>query len=343
MAALTWYATNNLASVHQEMSETDPGTEAYASPVTGWVVSTGGTNHAAFDSQVEVAASAFVDAAPPDGSIDTTNGDCLRSATTYSGDFASANWNVHFACRANNNGGAQDGRMRCRLFRSANVDGSGATEITGAQQQGGLVTNLATSATQVSTATFNPGAFTVNAEYIFIQLAWERTGAGGMSTSDVNMRIGNGSGTGTRVISSNFTVASPTGSASAAMSSFGVAAAGLLEFIGSASAAMQSFAVSAAGLLEFIGSASAAIQSFAVSATGTVTAPSPVGSASAAVSQFAVSAAGIFTAAAGAGSYAHVPGHAPEPGWPATGQYQSIGGGSSWPVPTQYDDEPDEV
>ena len=105
--------------------------------------------------------------------------------------------------------------MRCRLFRGSNADGSGATEITGAQQQGGLVSNLATSATQVSTATFNPGASSVSNEYIFVQLAWERTGAGGMTNSDVNMRIGNGSGSGTRVISSDFT---PTGPSNAVKS-----------------------------------------------------------------------------------------------------------------------------
>lgn len=204
MAAITWYATSNLASVHQEMSETDPGAEAYASPVTGWVVSTGATNHGAFNSQTE--ATSFPDTTAPDGTIDTTNGDCLRSATTYNGTFAAADWNIHFACRANSNGGAQDGRMRCRLLRSANADGSSATEITAAQQQGGLVTNLATSATQTSTATFNPGSFTVTNEYVFIQLGWERTGAGGMSTSDVNMRVG--SSTGTRIISSDFTPSS---------------------------------------------------------------------------------------------------------------------------------------
>lgn len=205
MAAITWFATSNLASVHQEMSESDPGSEIFASPVTGWVVSTGSTNHSPFNSQVEQAASTFVDTTPPSGTIDTTNGDCWRSLNTYSGDFASANWNVHFGCRANNNGGSQDGRMRCRLLRSSNADGSGATEITGAQQQGGLVSNLSTIATQVSTATFNPGAFTVTNEYIFIQLAWERTGAGGMSNSDVDMRIGNSLGNASRVISSDFT------------------------------------------------------------------------------------------------------------------------------------------
>jgi hypothetical protein len=204
---MTWYVTNNLGdgSPHQAMSETDPGTEAYASPVTGWIVSTGATNHSPYDAQVEQAAATFVNTTPPDGSIDTAAGDCWRTDRPYVGDFASANWNVHFACRANTGGDTQDGRIRIRLFRGNINDGNGATEITAGHIQGGLVTNLLTSATQVSTATFNPGAFTVNGEFIFVQLAWERTGAAGMTTYDVNMRIGNASGTGSRVISSDFT------------------------------------------------------------------------------------------------------------------------------------------
>ena len=205
MAALTWFVTDALADVHAEMSESDPGAEAYGSPVTGWVVGTGVGNHAAMDSQVELTATAFASTTPPDGTPDTVAGDCFRSTNAYSGTFDAGNWNVHFAARAQTQGGAQDGRMRCRLLRGSDPSGSGATEITGAQQQGGLVTNLTTSATQVSTATFDPGSFSVTAEYLFVQIAWERTGAGGMAASDVNLRIGNASGAGSRVISANFT------------------------------------------------------------------------------------------------------------------------------------------
>jgi len=201
MAAITWFATNSLVSVHQEMSETSPGGDATASPVTGWIVGTGAINHSAFNSQVERAAATFVDTAPPDGTIDTVDGDCLRTTDRYSGEFAGANWDVNFACIAVTNGGSQDGRMRCRLFRGPNTDGSGATEITDAQQLGGLVTNLTTSAQQTSTATFNPGPFSVTNEFIFVQLAWERTGAGGMTNADVDMRVGT---TATRVVSADF-------------------------------------------------------------------------------------------------------------------------------------------
>lgn len=204
MAAYTWYLTNNSASIGSDLSTTDPGAEAFRSPVTGWIVSTGATLHSEWFNDVERAASTFTGTTVPDGSLDTTNGDFWVSPTILSGDFESADWNVHFGCRANTGGDTQDGRMRCRLFRGANQDGSGATEITSAHQQGGLVTNLLTSATQVSTATFNPGAFSVTNEYIFVQIAWERTGAAGMTSYDVNARIGGASSC--RVVTANFVV-----------------------------------------------------------------------------------------------------------------------------------------
>ena len=210
MAAITEYLTNNSVSVGSDLSVSDPGAEAYRSPVTGWVVGTGSTNHSEWFNDVERASSTFTGTAVPDGTLDTTNGDFWVSSTPRTGSFASANWNIHFACRANTgpaSGASQDGRIRVRLFRGVNQDGSSAVEITAAQQQGGLVTDLNSAATQVSTVTFNPGAFSLTAEYFFIQLAWERTGAGPMTTSDVNARIGNGSGTGCRVITSNFSAA----------------------------------------------------------------------------------------------------------------------------------------
>lgn len=204
MPALTWYLTNNSVSVGSDLSLTDPGTEAFRSPVTGWVVSTGTTLHSEYFNDVERAASTFVGTTVPDGSLDTTNGDFWVSPTTLKGTFQSGNWNIHFACRANTAGTTHDGRMRCRLFRGPNQNGTSATEITAAQQNGGLVTDLTATTTQVSTATFNPGVFSVSNEYIFVQLAWERTGSSGKSSGDVNVRIGNSNGTGSRVITSNF-------------------------------------------------------------------------------------------------------------------------------------------
>jgi len=209
MAAITWYMTNNLAgTAHQEMSTTDPGTEAFASPVTGWVVSTGSTNTQEMDAQTEAAA-VFSGTTQPDGTPITTAGagDCLRSTLQYSGTFASANWTFNF-CFRSNTVVAGSGRVIFRLLRGTDPTGSGAVDIIGSQQTASTIA-LSTTVTNNSTLAVNPGAITVNNEYIFVQVAWGRTIAGGMTTSDVNFRIGNSASLGTRVVSSNFTPTPP--------------------------------------------------------------------------------------------------------------------------------------
>lgn len=205
MAVLTWYLTNLSPDTFSQLSGTDPGAEAFRTPTTGWVVSNVNLNHSKYYNDLERSATTFTDTNAPDGSLQAPEGDGWISPTRYSGSFASGDWNVHFAVRGQTSGGDADGRVRIRLFRGPNVDGSGAVEITSAQQQGGLVTNLATTATQVSTVTFNPGAFSVSNEFLFIQIGWERTGAGGATNRDVNVRVGNASGTGSRVITADFT------------------------------------------------------------------------------------------------------------------------------------------
>jgi hypothetical protein len=207
MAAKTWYLTDASVSVGSDLSDSDPGTEAYRSPVTGWIVGTGSTNNSEWFNDTERASNTFTGTTVPDGTLDTSNGDFWVSPAPLTGDFASGNWTVNLAVRANTGGDTQDGNLVCRLFRGANQDGTSAVEITSAQQSGGAVTNLLTSATQVSTATFNPGAFSVSNEYIFIQLAWHRTGAASMTQYDVNARIGNASGEGSSVVTSDFTTA----------------------------------------------------------------------------------------------------------------------------------------
>ena len=68
MAAKTWYLTNASASVGSDLSDSDPGAEAYRSPVTGWIVGTGSTNHSEWYNDVERASSTFTGTTVPDGS-----------------------------------------------------------------------------------------------------------------------------------------------------------------------------------------------------------------------------------------------------------------------------------
>jgi hypothetical protein len=51
------------------------------------------------------------------------------------------------------------------------------------------------------------GWTTSGAEYIFIQVGWEITGAGDMTSADADMRIGT---TASRVVSANFTAVPST-------------------------------------------------------------------------------------------------------------------------------------
>lgn len=201
--------TNSLVSVHQEMSETSPGADATSSPNTGWTVAKVALgNYSKLDSNVEQISTTFATTPiEPDGSIDTTVGDCLRSTNTYNGDFANANWTFNCLVIAVTTGGDQDGNIGLRLFKGVAVNGSDAVEVTAARQEGAAVTNLTTTTAQNSNITFNPGAFTVTNQYLFLQLGWEITGAGGANTRDVILRIG---GNSTRVITANFTPAAVT-------------------------------------------------------------------------------------------------------------------------------------
>lgn len=249
MAALTWYLTNNSASVGSDLSLTDPGTEATRSPTTGWVVGTGSTNRSAYFNDTERAASTFDATTYPDGSLDTTNGDFWVSPTALTGDFASGNWTVNACVRATSSATGQDGRMYCRLFRGPNQDGSSATEITAAAQTGSNTTDLLTTVTQNSSVTFNPGAFSVSAEYIFVQLAWERFGAASMTTADVNFRIGNASSLGSSVVTADFS-ATITTALSAAGASTATSQGGAVATANLSATAASTATASGAALAE---------------------------------------------------------------------------------------------
>jgi hypothetical protein len=208
MATQTHYLTNTLVGGWQSMSTTTPGADAYASPVTGWIVGStapGSLLYSSFAPAAERLESTFAATAQPDGTLDTSLKDALYIDPGGGGDYASGNWTVNGVVRANTNGGAQDGRLRYRLFK-ADADGTNATEITAAAQLGATLTNVSNAADFNSSVTFNPGAFSVTAsQKLFLQLAWERTGAGGMTTADINFRIGTNS---TRVVTADFTAGS---------------------------------------------------------------------------------------------------------------------------------------
>lgn len=208
MAAKTWYVTNTIVgSTHQEMSETSPGSDATSSPAYGWTVGTVASgNFSSADAGSNQGTGTFSGTAQPDGSIVTTSnaGDCWRTTNPYSGTFATGNWTFQMAVIATS-GTAQRGQGRFRLFRSANADGSSATEITSGVLVGGTIGSPGSQTTSVHNGT-SISSFSVTNEYLFVQIGWGITTAGSMVANNILHRVGS---TASLVTSTDFTALIP--------------------------------------------------------------------------------------------------------------------------------------
>ena len=216
MAAKIYYLT---ATTSGGWRTIDEATQAAATNSDGWVVSTGNTNHSEYYVGVERAANTFTATTAPDGTLDTTNFDAFRSTNAINGSFANANWTFSFVVRPVTSATNQIGRVRYRIIK-ADANGANATEITSAQQSTSLSGQLANvNLDYTCSHVFNPGAFTISNQYLFIQIAWERTTGGSMTAADVNWRTGSASTTGTRIQTSDFT-ATPQSQAPRSMHQF---------------------------------------------------------------------------------------------------------------------------
>lgn len=162
---------------------------AVSASTTGWIcgkIAAGNWSRLTYNT--EKAAATFTTTAEPSGTPLNSAEDCFRSDAT-TGDFSAGTWYSAISCIAVSNGGAMDGRAIFKLYRSTNADGTSPTAIT-SNMTGSLVTNLATSAAQQSSASTQVGAFSLNNEYLFMQVAWEITGAGGNNAADCLIRYG---------------------------------------------------------------------------------------------------------------------------------------------------------
>jgi hypothetical protein len=128
------------------------------------------------------------DTGPTKGTSNTnsTAGDSFV-AGPYSGTFANTAWQFDWNMRASTAGAV--GRIRMRVWKSANADGSSPTELTTATQVGSTVT-LSTTADVNSSISWSPGSITLNNEYLFFQVEWQETTAGASASDDVLFRIG---------------------------------------------------------------------------------------------------------------------------------------------------------
>lgn len=170
----------------------DTAQPAAGTIVTGWrpgKASAGRTSLMSYN--LEVAAGAFLTtpvqpANPPaNAAADTWR---LSSATT--GDFSTGTWYSSLSVIAVTLASGQGGRARFRFWRSANADGTTATEITAGTMVGSRVTNLLTTVAQSSSASTRIAAFSLANEYLFMQCAWEVTVASGGNNSDADVRAG---------------------------------------------------------------------------------------------------------------------------------------------------------
>ena len=178
-----------------------------ASRADGWTVGTTAAGVSAeFDAGTKQAASTFTSQStnPKPAAFNTgTTANAFKTPTALNGVFANADWTLTFAVRSTG-GTAQRGRIRLRVFKSANADGSAATELTTATQQGATIASMSTSADNTSVVTWTPGSIvTLNNEYLFFVIAWSITTAGGAAGNDVILRTGQAA-SGSQIVTPNF-------------------------------------------------------------------------------------------------------------------------------------------
>ena len=165
----------------------------------------------------EVGSGNFTSTAQPSGAPISVAGelaeDCWRLSAATTGDFSAGTWYSSLSVIGVTSGGDQEGRGRFRVWRSANADGTSATEVTAGAMSGNTLADLSTTVAQSSSASTQIGAFSLANEYLFLQTAWEITGAGSAVDRDVLVRLGSlGQTNGSGLITANFT---PTGGAAA--------------------------------------------------------------------------------------------------------------------------------
>lgn len=187
-----FWLTENLApggTLHRCMDEGEP--PATATMGTGWTVgTTTPTKYQQMFATLEASAAGFGAGVLPDGSPDAATGDCFRSRGTMKGHFKPGTWKLDFPVIGVSGGGDQDGAISIRILKGSDDGGSGAIDVGGGVLTGSTVTDLTTSAEQISAVSATLQGFEMDNEYLFIQVAWKITGAGGAAGRDVLLRVG---------------------------------------------------------------------------------------------------------------------------------------------------------
>ena len=187
--------------------ETD---QTAANRTDGWVsAKLAAANMSEYNAGSKLTSASFSTSVKP-GVLSGGTSNAFKSPSFLKGTFAATAWTFTFAMRCGTSS-SQRGRMRMRVFKSANANGSSATELTGSTQIGTTVgAALSTTVDQLTTVTWTPGTtITLDFEFLFFVLAWEITTAGGSNSADVLIRTGQSAG-GSRLVTPDFTDTSPT-------------------------------------------------------------------------------------------------------------------------------------
>ncbi len=124
------------------------------------------------------------------GSGPTTAGDSFI-AGPFSGSIPNTPWTFNWNVRTT--GIIADGCIRMRVWKSANADGSAATELTTSTLVGTVVSVNNTTSDFNSSISWSPGVLFVSNEYLFFQVEWNTTVSHGAGGSPVLFRAGTAS------------------------------------------------------------------------------------------------------------------------------------------------------
>jgi hypothetical protein len=116
--------------------------------------------------------------------------DAFRSENTYTGLFPAGSWSFAVKVRATV-ASAQNGALVIRVWASTSATGaSGNRELTTAIQTGTTATTPSTTVDSSTTVTWSAPNVILNNEYLFVQMEWKITVAGGSNTADWVLRAG---------------------------------------------------------------------------------------------------------------------------------------------------------
>ncbi len=173
MAALTLFLNNPIQG-GSNAGLLDMTAPTASTSTTGWTVgTTAPANYSRITYNLEQPTVNFTATAQPSGAPVNLGEDCFRLSAQTTGQFSADTWYSSLSAIAVTSGGAQSGRARFRLWRSANVDGTAATELTQGAMLGSKITQLSTTVAQSSSASTLIAVSNLTNEFLFLQIAWE--------------------------------------------------------------------------------------------------------------------------------------------------------------------------